>query len=366
MKGTKFSRPDAGGVSGVGRFLLVLPGTPWALRYFDIRLLGEDRPLSSKQKDPAAPREEATGSEAEAVVSRPRQVRYRTIRFVVFFAVLVLAMLTGYRYAMNTEANMWYLFQVARSTAWTLDVVGQRGEVEPDRLLGTTQRIRAELAEWRGETLVDGESTAGSVNTEPPLTAWESWLHKAYSHMNAGGSLETYGPTVYFVAKQGLTSRKEDLHKELTLVTNNKDLEAEVRESEMARLEAVLKEVDAEEAALPEGDAGRRARRDVQFRIKLVPDCGAIPSISIFLAAVIAFPTLIVHRFIGVIAGTMVLYAINVGRLATLMYIGAIDTKSGGKWFTFIHEYVWQGIFLIFVVAVWMAWIEFVVRERRA
>ncbi|MDK1021956.1 MAG: hypothetical protein QGD90_10015 [Candidatus Hydrogenedentes bacterium] len=289
------------------------------------------------------------------------------IRFVVLFAVLVLAMLTGYRYAINTEANMWYLFQVARSTAWALDVVGQRGEVEPDRLLAMTQRKRAELAEWRGDAPVDGESIADSVSAEPPLTAWESWLHKAYSLIRDGGSLQEYGPTVYFLVKKGLVSRREDLRKELALVRNDGELEAVVRDREVARLEAALEEVDAEEAALPEGEeAGQKARRDVQFSITLVPDCGAIPSISIFLAAVIAFPTLIVHRVIGVVVGTMVLYAINVGRLGTLMYIGAIDTNSGGKWFTFAHEYVWQGIFLIFVVAVWMAWIEFVVGAKRA
>ena len=303
--------------------------------------------------------------ETEEVVSRPQKLRYRTIRFVVLFAVLVLAMLTGYRYAMNTQANMWYLFQVARSTAWVLDVVGQRGEVEPDRVSATAQRKRAELAEWRGDASVDGESIAGSVSAEP-LTAWESWLHKAYSHIREEGSLQEHGPIVFLLVKKGIASRGADLRTELTLVTNNEELEAEVRDSEIARLEAALKEVDAEEAALPEGDAGRGARRDVQFRFQLVPDCGAIPSISIFLAAVLAFPTLIVHRVIGAVAGTMVLYAINVGRLGTLAYIGAFDTKSGGKWFTFAHEYVWQGIFLIFVVAVWMAWIEFVVRERRA
>ncbi len=320
--------------------------------------------MSSKHTKRDEAPEEAAGAETVEAAARPKKLRYRMVRFVVFFAVLVLAMLTGYRYAINTEANMWYLFQVGRSTAWVLGVAFERGEVEPIRARSTAERQRAELARWRGDAPAGGEPVADGESTEP-LTAWESWLHKAYSHIREGGSLENRGLTIHFLAKQGLVSRRRELRKELTSARDNEELEREARERKVAGLEAALEALAAEEAALPEGEAGDKARRDVQYTIEIIPDCGAIPSISIFLAAVIAFPTLIRHRVVGVVVGTVVLYAINVGRLATLMYIGAIDTKSGGKWFAFVHEYVWQGIFLVFVVAVWMAWIEFIVRSRR-
>ena len=290
------------------------------------------------------------------------KLRYRTLRFVVVFAVLVLTMLTGYRYAMNTEANMWYLFQVARSTGWALDVIGQKAEVEPYRSTGAHQK-RAQLAVWRGES--SDEAALGESSRES-LTAWESWLHKAYSRIENGGTIEQHGPTVRFLLKQGLVSRRAELRKELVTVRKDHDLDPEVQERELQRLEAAMASIDVEEDALPEGDRRRKAMRDVQFTFQVVPDCGAIPSISIFLAAVLAFPTLLVYRLIGVVAGTGILYAINIARLSTLAYIGAIDRESGGKWFSFAHEYVWQGIFVIFVVAVWMAWIEFVVRARRA
>jgi exosortase/archaeosortase family protein len=86
---------------------------------------------------------------------------------------------------------------------------------------------------------------------------------------------------------------------------------------------------------------------------------------SIFLAAVLAFPTGLVPRAIGAVGGLAALYVINILRLATLGIIGAMDASPGQKWFNFIHEYVWQGIFIVFVVAVWMLWIEFVVKGRR-
>ena len=302
--------------------------------------------------------------DVDAEVQAPRtKLRYRTARFVLFFAVLVLAMLTGYRYAMNTEANMWYLFQVARSTAWTLDVIGQKAEVEPYRTSGAHDK-RTQLAEWRGEALEEG-AEAGGIGTEP-LTPWESWLYKAYSRTLNGDTLDDHGPTVYFLAKQGLISRRSELRKELLAVRNNHELAPDVQERELSRFEASLAEIDAEEEALPEDDRRRKAQRDIQFTFQVVPDCGAIPSMSIYLAAVIAFPTLLLYRFIGVLAGTAILYGVNVGRLSTLAVIGALDWESGGKWFNFVHEYVWQGIFVIFVVVVWMAWIELIVRARQA
>ena len=87
---------------------------------------------------------------------------------------------------------------------------------------------------------------------------------------------------------------------------------------------------------------------------------------SIFVAAVLAFPTTLMRRAIGAVAGLGLLYGINILRLATLGVIGALDDSPGQKWFNFIHEYVWQGIFIVFVVAVWMLWIEVVVKARRA
>ena len=87
---------------------------------------------------------------------------------------------------------------------------------------------------------------------------------------------------------------------------------------------------------------------------------------SIFVAAIVAFPTRIWKRLLGLAGGVPILYSVNLGRLSMLAIIGAYDDSPGQKWFTFIHEYVWQGVFIIFVVAVWLAWVEFVVGRRTA
>lgn len=296
---------------------------------------------------------DASDEEAACDARRERESGGRRIlKFVVTFVVLVLAFLTGYRYAMNTETNMRYLFMVASHTTWVLSLVGDDAELEPFRAPSAAAK-RAELAEWRGKQ-------AGTASEEP-LTPLESWLHKAYSKIRNADSIQDDGPTVRFVAEEGLDAKRRRIEKEIRRLA----LEGDEHASRIETLEAKLKAIEKQEEAISPGPERVQAKRGLQFSFRVVPDCGAIPSMSIFLAAVLAFPTRWWKRIVGAAAGLFVLYWINVLRLATLAYIGAIDSASDGKWFTFVHEYLWQGVFIIFVVAVWMAWIEFVVRLRR-
>lgn len=92
------------------------------------------------------------------------------------------------------------------------------------------------------------------------------------------------------------------------------------------------------------------------FTFIVVPSCGAIEIMVIFFAAVIAFPATWRHRAWGLALGLPLMYLVNIFRLACLACLGALD--QGGEWFTFVHEYVWQAVYVIFVVLVWMAWVE--------
>jgi exosortase/archaeosortase family protein len=110
-------------------------------------------------------------------------------------------------------------------------------------------------------------------------------------------------------------------------------------------------------------DPAARYTSPVDFRFSVVPDCGAIPSMSIFFSAVLGFPVRWRKRLVGILLGMPALYVVNVLRLACLAFIGA--WTDGGKWFVFAHEYVWQGIYLVFVVGIWLLWMELIVRARR-
>lgn len=291
---------------------------------------------------------------------KPSKSNRRTLSFVVLFIVYVAAMLTGYQYAINSEANMWYLYQVARDTGWILDKVGEEAVVEPNQLAGSR---RAELETWRngGDAPPEGAVT----DDTSPLTAYETWLYKAYSIVNGGGSLQEKGPLVRFTLTLGLRMEQQLLRDRRAEVQRDQTLEADEKKKQRAALDEELARLEEEDENLPSGDEGRARRNGKAFSFTLVPDCGAIPSMSIFIAAVIAFPARWWKRIAGVLAGVPLLYAVNLGRISSLGYLGAVEGKDL-KWFDFAHHYVWQGIFIIFVVALWMAWIEFVVRRERS
>lgn len=275
-------------------------------------------------------------------------------------------MLMGYRTLLNTEANMWYLFQVGRQTAVLLDAIGDSAELESVRSVYGAGKKRAQLEAWRsGETFVD--APASTYSDERPLSPWESWLHKAYTDLQTRDSLSTSGPVVNFVFREGLRAKISGVDRQIAQIKTDELLNPETRKKRNRALEKKRKTLVKRNRDLDADAPDTRAKREGQrFRFVVVPDCGAIPSFSIFASAVLAFPVAFRKRLLGLGLGIPLLYAINLCRLATLALIGAIDDSPSDKWFTFVHEYLWQGIFVVFVVAVWMLWIEFIVRERGA
>lgn len=232
-----------------------------------------------------------------------RQVlRRRVAVFVVSFLVLVVALLTGYRYSLNTLPNVWYLYQVAVDTSFVLDVLGRSCRVESEGYQkGRENWVRNEIKRITGRE-VPQDYVRGSVQEGPPLSSWEIWRYRSLRLLESGQSLENQGPLVHFAAAEGKL-----------------------------------------------------------FTFRLVPDCGAVPSMAIFVAAVLAFPVAIWKRLAGVLLGIPILYGINIVRLTSLSFVGAY--YGTGEVFEFSHEVVWQSVFVVFVVAVWLLWVEFLVRR---
>lgn len=393
------------------------------------------------------------------ITKRPGRGRRRAIRFIVLFVVYVLSMLTAYRYAINTEVNMWYLYHVARNTAALLNLTGHHGEVKPPTPPYSVERTRNELKVWRSgdvgprftsvnavDALVntsrnwkiaatssdpenrlyirarflpdwlmlldkgDGTATLDAISSPDAqgnhvvelvviddeglsdsqtltirvgtrgspsqgvedrddgpvqLSAWERWLHQAYTYLRNGESLQERGPLVHFVARQGLNARIKETHQQVARLSRNDTITPAEKEKRKAKLKARLDTLYAKKASYPKGEKRTAASEDKIQDFILVPDCGAIPSISIFIAAVLAFPAPWRKRLVGIAAGVPILYVVNLFRVSVLAFIGAFDSTPGQQWFRFTHEYVWSGIFIIFVVMVWMGWIEFVVSKRR-
>jgi exosortase/archaeosortase family protein len=340
---------------------------------------------------------------------KPRSL-WVMLRFFLVFVIIVLTLLIGYRYAIQTFANDWYLFQVARHTAMTLDLIGVSGELEGDLVEGPlAQRRRAMLAAWDA-----GRNTAAPEEVEAastdPLTPWESFRYRIGSTLDlhdprhvraqieawADGrdkpsqeeidaasdtplsfveryryrrdhsrlARRTTGPRVWFVYNDGLEIQLRNLTTELQRVRGDASIGMEERPALLARME---EELDGLRAAI----AAERAKDQPDYQVLgrffvfiIVPECGAIEVMAIFLAAVVAFPTRWRKKLAGLLAGLPVMYGVNVLRLSFLAVVGALDTSRDRWIFNFAHEYLWQTVYIAFVVVVWLLWIEFVVRGR--
>jgi len=308
------------------------------------------------------------GNEMTAEVQKPepaklrgRSSRRQTLVFVSVFVVSVLTLLIGYRYAIDTAANDWYLFQVARHTSWMLDKIGDSSELESARHLRVSAaEVRAVMAAWsRGEEVATPEAIAGAAGDA--LSSWEVYQYRLKQGRRMGfkGAL---GPRVAFVLQPTIPMRIEEAQAQRKSIEADAALSAEDRTAQLGALDKEIEGLREQLRELNNSKPRGRGQGGRFFHFVVIPECGAIEVMAIFFAAVLAFPTRWWKRLAGIAAGVPIMYAVNILRLSCLAVIGALT--NGGKWFKFSHEYVWQAIYLVFVVAVWLAWVEYVVKRK--
>lgn len=83
-------------------------------------------------------------------------------------------------------------------------------------------------------------------------------------------------------------------------------------------------------------------------------ECTGIYVLLILLTFLAAYPASWRARAAGVLIGTAGLIVLNVFRIAFLVRIAELQPGL----FSYLHEYVWQGVFLVLVIAYAMKWIE--------
>ena len=96
------------------------------------------------------------------------------------------------------------------------------------------------------------------------------------------------------------------------------------------------------------------------FSVKIIVECTGIFEIMIFSAAVLAFPTSIRKKAIGLFLGAPLLYLFNVVRIVVLILVG----RYWFSIFDFMHIYFWQATLILMITSVWLLWIFKVVRDE--
>lgn len=287
--------------------------------------------------------------------------RRKIIRFVSVFAVTTLTLLIVYRYSIATRANDWYLYTAANHTAFVLDKIGH-AELEPLHYSNyEPKKMRASMSAWEEGRDTPTEEELKAASPEP-LTPWERWSYRAIESRRSDKK-RVNGPRVYFVLREGIGTQIDSLQGEINALLADPDQDLDKKKEEETKLRQEITTLRTELQTLRAQGDGKRKDSSLIFPFILVPECGAIEIMAIFLAAVLAFPTLWRKRLIGLVVGLPAMYGVNIFRLTILAIIGALDTKR--QWFNFAHEYVWQAIYIIFVVVVWLLWAEYIVNRER-
>jgi archaeosortase B (VPXXXP-CTERM-specific) len=97
-----------------------------------------------------------------------------------------------------------------------------------------------------------------------------------------------------------------------------------------------------------------------QFTANIVPACTGLFTITIFIAAVLAYPCSLRQKAMGVFFGVLAILTLNWIRIVSLLLIGAYWPNA----FDFAHLVVWQSVAIVFAVVAWLFWVQKVVYAR--
>jgi exosortase H (IPTLxxWG-CTERM-specific) len=90
------------------------------------------------------------------------------------------------------------------------------------------------------------------------------------------------------------------------------------------------------------------------FGVSIEPGCNGVEAFIVLCAALIAFPSSWLHKAWGLVVGFVAIQALNVVRVISLFYLGQWNKDV----FDFAHHYLWQGLIMLDVLAVWLLWIR--------
>ena len=90
-----------------------------------------------------------------------------------------------------------------------------------------------------------------------------------------------------------------------------------------------------------------------QFSATVVRGCDAVEPVALFVCAVLAFPSSLVSKLPGIIAGVLLLTLLNLVRLASLFLIGVYVPSM----LRIMHVDVWQGVFIVLALMLWLLWL---------
>jgi archaeosortase B (VPXXXP-CTERM-specific) len=95
-----------------------------------------------------------------------------------------------------------------------------------------------------------------------------------------------------------------------------------------------------------------------QFAFQIVDLCTAVMPMLILTAAVLAYPSRVKEKIIGLLVGLLGIFVVNQIRLVSLYYIGIYAPGI----FETAHLLVWQSLMILLAIGLWLIWVYKYVR----
>lgn len=105
-----------------------------------------------------------------------------------------------------------------------------------------------------------------------------------------------------------------------------------------------------------EADGTLLVLKNMDFEI--IHECTGIFALMIYFSCTMAYPTKWKNKIIGIAIGFPFIMIMNIFRIIFLIYVADYHQSM----FEYVHSYLWQGTFIIFVMLIWLLWIEKVVK----
>jgi len=97
-----------------------------------------------------------------------------------------------------------------------------------------------------------------------------------------------------------------------------------------------------------------------RFSVQIVRGCNAMEPIALFVCAVLAFPSPFLRKIPGLVVGSLCLAVLNCVRIVSLFLIGIYLPSI----FPVMHVDVWQGVFVLFAIVLWLLWLPWAMQGQ--
>ena len=97
------------------------------------------------------------------------------------------------------------------------------------------------------------------------------------------------------------------------------------------------------------------------FSVRVENGCNAVNVTILLWSAILVYPAGWKQKLKGLVAGTLILHAVNLVRIISLYYLG----QYSRTWFEFAHLYLWESLIVIDTLAIFWGWAMLVRRSVR-